>query len=155
MSESPSELREYTAADREACLAVFDTNVPRFFSPPERIEFEMFLDSLPGPYFVVAGESGRVHGCGGYAIDGPAARADLCWGMVSSDRQGTGIGRLLLEARLQRAMANPAIRVVTLETSQHTTGFYERWGFETTKIVPDGYSPGLDRCEMRLIVEPR
>jgi hypothetical protein len=31
---------------------------------------------------------------------------------------------------------------------QHTVGFYERLGFRTVRIDPEGYGPGLDRCEM-------
>jgi ribosomal protein S18 acetylase RimI-like enzyme len=154
VSTSEVKLRAYTKADRQSCLAVFDSNVPMFFTAPEKVEFERFLDSLPGPYFVVEG-SGRVSGCGGYAIVGSEGRADLCWGMVLRSRQGIGLGRLLLEGRLQAATADPVVRVVTLNTSQHTTGFYERLGFRISKIIPDGYSPGLDRCEMRLEVERR
>jgi ribosomal protein S18 acetylase RimI-like enzyme len=154
VSTSEIRLREYTKEDRQSCLAVFDSNVPIFFTAPEKVEFERFLDSLPGPYFVVEG-SGRVYGCGGYAVVGSDGRADLCWGMVLRSRQGTGLGRLLLEARLEAATTDPAVRVVMLNTSQLTTGFYERLGFRTSKIIPDGYSPGLDRCEMRLEVERR
>jgi hypothetical protein len=46
-------VRDYSIADRGACLAVFDGNVPEFFIPPERADFAAFLDALPGPYLVV------------------------------------------------------------------------------------------------------
>jgi hypothetical protein len=39
--------------DRTACLGIFDSNAPDYVRPEERIQFEQFLDRLPGPYFVV------------------------------------------------------------------------------------------------------
>lgn len=39
---------------------------------------------------------------------------------------------------------------VKLNTSQHTQGFYARFGFETEAVTPDGYAPGIDRWDMVL-----
>src|SRR5690606_14882619 len=61
--------RSYSPADRSTCLGIFDSNVPDSFSASERADFEAFLDSLPGPYFVVEDESGRAVACGGYAVN--------------------------------------------------------------------------------------
>jgi len=148
-------VRDYTPADRDGCLAVFDSNVPRYFTPPEREEFAAFLEALPGPYLVVEDDAGAVVGCGGYAMGRGAADAHLCWGMVARERHGTGLGRLLLDARLERVHADAAdgsIEAIALHTSQHTRGFYERRGFRLERVTPDGYAPGLDRCDMRLVL---
>ena len=59
--------RAYAPGDREDCLAIFDSNVPEDFRAEERVGFEAFLDALPGPYFVVVDDEGRVRACGGYA----------------------------------------------------------------------------------------
>lgn len=142
--------RDYAPADRRACLAVFETNVPDFFAPSEREEFEAFLVELPGPYLVLEDGSGHVVGCGGYAVAPGTATADLCWGMVARDRHGLGLGRLLTETRLARIRRDPAVEEVALRTSQRTRRFYERLGFVTERVVPNGFGPGLDRCEMWL-----
>lgn len=147
-------VRDYTTADRSACLAVFDSNVPRYFVPVEREQFAAFLDALPGPYLVVEDEAGHVLGCGGYAVTPGTTTADLCWGMVRLERHGTGLGQLLLDARLERVRADAAVEAVALNTSQHTRGFYERLGFRTERVIPDGFAPGLDRCDMRLLLGP-
>ena len=106
---------------------------------------------LPGPYLVLTDAGGAIVGCGGYAIDqDEPGRADLCWGMVRQEKHRRGYGRTLVHARIDAAKRDPAVRVIALDTSQHTTGFYERFGFRVTKVEPDGYGPGLDRCEMRL-----
>jgi len=149
-AQGPVRLRDYAPDDLDGCLRVFDSNVPRHFRDPEREEFRSFLAELPGPYIVLTSTRGEILGCGGYAIVSEERRADLCWGMVREDLHGTGLGRTLTTERLERAAADPAVSVVALNTSQHTRGFYEKLGFRTIEIVPDGYAPGLDRCEMRL-----
>ncbi|MEK9212812.1 GNAT family N-acetyltransferase [Sphingomonas sp. 2378] len=37
-------IRAYRAADRDACLALFDGNTPGFFAPSERADFVRFLE---------------------------------------------------------------------------------------------------------------
>lgn len=143
-------LRDYTPADRAACLAVFDSNVPEFFVTAERDPYSAFLDALPGPYFVLENESDAVVGCAGYALEPDTTEAHLCWGMVRRERHRTGLGRLLFEERLARIRADGLADVVGLDTSQHTRSFYEQYGFVTERVVPDAYAPGLDRCDMRL-----
>lgn len=143
-------VRDYAPADRAACLAVFETNVPDFFAAAEREELEAFLRDPSGPYLVLEDDDGRIVACGGYAVEPGSETADLCWGMVARDRQGAGLGRWLTEARLARIRRDAAVREVALRTSQHTRGFYERMGFVTESVVADGFSPGLHRYDMRL-----
>ena len=35
-----------------------------------------------------------------------------------------------------------------LATSQLTYGFYEKLGFQTTKVTENGFGPGIDRYDM-------
>ncbi len=137
---------------RGACLELFDSNVPDYFLPPERAEFEAFLDDLPGPYFV--GEIGdRVVACGGYAVDAETGRADLCWGMVHGELHRRGLGRRLARHRIEGALTDPGVSQVALQTSQHTADFYRALGFEVVEIEADGFGPGMDRYDMRRPVE--
>lgn len=142
--------RPYRPGDFQACLEVFNSNVPRFFVPEERAELASFLRELPGPYFVLRMEDREVVACGGYAVREEAKAGDLCWGMVRRDLHGQGLGVALLRLRLDALRADPRVGHVELNTSQHTVGFYEALGFRTVGVESDGYAPGLDRCEMRL-----
>ena len=145
------DIRPYAATDLDACLAVFDTNVPRYFLRKEREAFRAFLDALPGPYLVLTDVAGDVVACGGHALNADEpGRADLCWGMVRQEKHRKGLGRHLIHARIDAAKRDPGVHLIALNTSQHTTGFYERFGFRVTEVERDGYGPGLDRCEMRL-----
>lgn len=143
--------RTYTPADRDACLALFDSNAPRFFDPSERAGFEGFLDEMRWPYQVIA-RDGAIVACGGHAVEPDGRTVSLCWGMVEQGLHGQGLGRLLTEARLAAARAEPGVTSVRLDTGRHTTGFYERFGFGIERVVRDGYAPGSDRFDMRLML---
>ena len=142
-------IRGFESNDRDACLQVFDTNVPEFFRDPEREEFERFLDDLPGPYIVLQ-RGAEVIGCGGYALREAGEVADLCWGMIRRDHHRTGLGAELAAMRVRLALEDPRVRELALSTSQHTVGFYQKVGFTLLSVEPSGYGPGLDRCEMRM-----
>lgn len=155
------DLRPYLPTDRDACLSLFDSNMPRFFAEPERAQFETFLASPDCSYFVMEHEE-RAVGCGGYAIHAAEKSASLVWGMVRGDSHRMGLGRFLLLYRLReigKAGANGRdvkgdIEMVRLDTSQHAAPFYTSQGFKVAGVVADGYGPGLDRIEMvkRMIV---
>lgn len=144
--------RPYVADDLFACLAIFDSNVPTFFVPEERAGFCQFLESIDRedqPYLVLT-RNGSVVACGGLAVESERQRASLTWGMVDRASHGQQLGTILTEARLALARAIPDIAELILDTSQHTHGFYEKFGFTVSKVTPDGYAPGLDRWDMTL-----
>ena len=82
-------MRPYTPADRGACLAAFESNLPRYFSPDERELFERFLAGGEGEYLVAVDDAGSVVGCGGIAHDSDGDGC-LTWGMVHADHQKKG-----------------------------------------------------------------
>jgi hypothetical protein len=145
--------------DREACLAVFDGNVEPYFAPDERPCFEAFLDAEPAPYLVLEAESdgnddddddagARIVACGGVYVVEQVAR--MCFGLVTREQHGLGLGRLLLQLRIDLATRAAPVERVALSTSQHAAGFFEREGFATAAREPDAFAPGLDRCDMHL-----
>jgi len=147
-------IRRYQSSDMQACLHIFDGNTPRFFSLVEREDFKNFLvnDAVGWDYLVIE-DNGRIVACGGHNSDKDAKSANFCWGMVANDLHSTGLGKMLTIARLKTASAHRGVTSVRLDTSQHTQGFYARFGFVTERIIPDGYGPGLDRWEMTLNLE--
>lgn len=141
------ELRPYQSADRAACLEIFDANVPGgYFAPEERADYEEFLNDPPGPYFVLEHE-GAVWGAGGWARD-EGGIVSLCWGLIAPRGQKKGLGRLLAMYRLREIAKLPDVRMVRLDTSPLTAGFFEKLGFHVVAVKKDGYAPGLDRVEM-------
>jgi len=137
------ELRPYSSADRDSCLAVFDSNASQFIDPGARREFEEFLDRRNCSYFVME-HDGAIVGCGGYAIEQEKALARLVWGMVRSDSQKLGLGRYLLLFRLREITKAGGIQTVHLDAPQNSARFYEKQGFKVVGIVKD------DRVEMMM-----
>jgi GNAT superfamily N-acetyltransferase len=118
------DIRPYLASDRQACLAIFDSN----FDATRRPEFEHFLDHLEGPYFVMD-HDGALVGCGGYSGE------TLVWGMIRRDFQKLGLGRFLLMYRLRKLEGVPMVR---LTAPPHAGPFFEKQGFRGAGESPNG-----------------
>lgn len=125
--------------------------MPRFFDASEEAGFAEFLDRLPGPYLVMTDDAdGSLLACGGWARGRAPAAAVLCWGIVRADRHGTGVGRRLLQARLEGIAAIGGFRTVEAATSQHTEAFFAHFGFVSAAVEVDGFAPGIHRVDMVL-----
>lgn len=143
-------VRPYTAADRAAVLAVFDTNLPDYFGAGDREWLQETLDEPEGPAFVITVEN-QVAAFGGYEIWEHYNKALLYWGMAARRYHRCGLGRLLLFERLVHVarFAMPATRYVTVDTSPLVAPFFEHCGFDTTAVWPQGYRSGMTMCELR------
>jgi ribosomal protein S18 acetylase RimI-like enzyme len=144
------EIRAYRNEDLEAVVAIFRSNIPKYFTPAEEAGLYEFLDGYSEDYYVVE-VGGEVVGAGGIALNElESPTVSLCWGMVHRDHLGTGLGRNLTEFRIKYAREKYGDVPLTIGTSQHTQGFYEKFGFRLTEYEKDGYGPGIDTCKMRL-----
>ena len=143
------DVRPYLPADRDACLAVFDSNTPDFFKSRERRHFEEFLERPNCSYFVME-QDAAVAGCGGYFLTDDKALARLVWGMVRRDWHRQGLGRFLLLFRLREITKAGGVQMVRLETSQHSAPFFESQGFKVVRVAKEGYAAGLDQVEMTM-----
>ncbi len=148
------DFRPWTPADTAACLAIFHSNHPQFFADHEEAEFLAFLDQQEGPYFVVTTTDNRLVASGGFVVEPARGCATLAWGMVDRAYHRTGIGRFLLLKRLERMLQDPWITTIELDTTQHSADFFAKFGFTIQQVTPHGYAPGMNRVDMRLLVDP-
>jgi hypothetical protein len=143
-------LRDFSNADREACLAVFDSNTPEYYHPAERRAFAAFLDSghylpprlhdlgaPPGQLYVVESR-GQCVACGGWYLEGTVA--NLSFGTVHRSRHREGIGRFLLDARLGAISRDGRATAVRVRTTPAVQRFYEHVMFQ---VVVGGNTRGL------------
>jgi predicted GNAT family N-acyltransferase len=144
-------IRPYTPDDLDALVVIFRSNIPKYFTPEEEPGLHEFLDGHAGDYYVLE-VGGEVVGAGGIALNGDIdpQTVSLCWGMVREDHLGTGLGKALTEFRIKLGQEKYPGLALTIGTSQHTEGFYQKFGFTTVEHTPDGYGPGIDMCRMRL-----
>ncbi len=143
-------IRDYRPSDLEAVVGIFRSNIPKYFGPHEESGLRSYLSEFPHDYFIVEIDT-CVVGSGGFALNkGDEQTVSLCWGMIRSDHLGTGLGKILTETRIARIRERFPEAPIVISTSQHTQGFYEKFGFVLTGHLHDGFGPGIDICEMRL-----
>ena len=147
-------IRRYQPADESACLAIFDSNCPKYLDPSERADFAGFLKdhALPTGYLVLE-KAGGIVACGGITLDTQRKAGWFCWGLVDQHFHKQGLGRQLTQARIDHAKTSVEIERLLLDTSQLTVGFYEKFGFRTVNVTKDGYGLGLDRHDMELPIK--
>ncbi len=126
------DIRPYQPQDVDACLRLFDSNLPQHFAVHERPQFEAFLRSPLGGYFVME-KDGELLGCGGFALESEPGLVSLTWGMVRQDLHRNGLGRFLLFYRLKEIGKLPGISMVRLKTMPHLVPFFEKAG--TFRVV--------------------
>lgn len=158
MNQQPT-IRKYKTTDQEACMKIFKTNVPKYFTLEEVDEFERFLIKLSDPeatdnppYFVMELENTLI-GCGGFGdkkgIDGTDA-ITFVWGMVDRSYHKQGYGEQLLRFRLTEIPLYFPNKQVILDTTQFSYTFFEKYGFKTVKITENSYGEGMHRYDMVL-----
>lgn len=152
--------RPYQASDKDACLAIFDSNTPPYFDAEERAPFAYWLERKGAEllayenadldYYEVALLAGKIVGCAGYYKVKDQSIARMAWGMVHRDFHNKGVGSAHLKHRIQLMQNLFPGYTIDLGTSQLTYAFYEKHGFKVTEFFANGYGVGIDRYEMVL-----
>jgi predicted GNAT family N-acyltransferase len=130
-------------------MDLFMSNTPRYFGVEEAEDFRKFLDAPVCDFFVVT-QNATIVACGGHGYHDKKQAFILAWGMVRADLHKTGLGKFLLTERLKRIYKDSGESLVKIETSQHSKGFFERFGFVVTNTIENYFAPGIDRVDMEL-----
>jgi predicted GNAT family N-acyltransferase len=151
-------VRAYCKDDHFACIEIFKSNTPKFFAENELNDFEFWLNgkdqnvlayqNTQEEYFYVLEHDGSVKACGGMYLPKNEQRINLVWGMVHSSMHLQGIGACLMQCRLDLANVLFPRIPITIDTTQHSSGFFEKFNFETVKTTEDFYANGLHRIDM-------
>lgn len=151
-------IRTYQPADRNDCIAIFKSNTPFYFDVGEQPDFEKWLNGQDEnrlayettaieKYYVITNEE-KVVGCGGFYIPRNEALGNMVWGMITYSHHKKGFGRKLLTHRIETILNNHPNYNISIDTTQHSYQFFEKFGFKTTKITKDFYAKGMDRYDM-------
>ncbi len=145
-------IRIYSKNDEFDCLDAFKSNVPDYFTIEEIIEFQNFLQKVEIEdnriHFYVVVYDEKVIGCGGFGDKNNNEIISLTWGLVHKAYHKMGFGEILLLHRLEQIKKlKPGLPLI-VDTTQYSFGFFEKYGFETTKITNDYYTIGMHRYDM-------
>lgn len=147
--------RKYEAQDLERLRTMFFSNIPPYFDESEWPLFEKFLANDLGKnwFYEVAVHEDRIVGAGGIGLK-PDGTVNMAWGLLDRAEHKKGFGRELLEHRLDWAeRVFPGIPI-SVTTSQHTYGFFERLGFIVTEFKEDFWATGLHLYRMIRYKDP-
>lgn len=140
-------IRSYEKTDAAQLISVFCKSVPVAFGENEISEYNTFLETWTGPYFV-AEANGKILGACGYYSREDWQEAYICWTLTDPDVKGQGVGRALLLHNLALIDDNSDIGRIVCETSQVAYLFFEKFGFVLQYTKPDYWAPGLDLYHM-------
>lgn len=149
------EIKEYTAAYKNDCLRLFESNMPLYFHPDEKKYFDSFLDNIFIPeknftYYVLL-DNNIIKACGGYYFDIEKGEHVLCWGMVDNNAHKNKLGEKLLLYRIEKLKGLGATQIIS-NTAQHTWQFFAKYSFETVYTEKNHWGYGLDLYKMILKV---
>ncbi|MGH7702968.1 MAG: GNAT family N-acetyltransferase, partial [Gemmatimonadales bacterium] len=139
--------RNYQAADRDACLGLFDANCPAFFAPNERADYLEFLSSVDGYQLCLL--SDRI--VGGYGLL-PAGAGSLAlrWILLAPTAQGRGLGSIIMARVMETLRARQATSLY-IGASHKSAPFFARFGASELTTTLDGWGPGMHRVDMTLV----
>lgn len=156
MTQNQATIRKYTDSDKNTCMEVFKTNVPKYFTTEEINDFDQFLTKLENPeeadqppYYVMELDD-KIIGCGGFGEKEGKDAITFIWGMVHNDYHKKGYGEQLLVFRIAEIKKQFPGREVVLDTTQFSHSFFEKYGFRTVKITENSYAEGMHRYDMVL-----
>lgn len=130
-------------------LHIFRSNMPKYFFDYEEKQLIDQLNHRIFDYYLLKNGDTYI-GAGGIGLNEDGT-VSLCWGMVHADFHKQHYGEALLKFRLERIKEKWDGKTVINVTSQHTTGFFEKFGFRTVSVKENGFGPGLHECKMELI----
>ena len=144
-------IRTFQSHDREALLEVLSLNIPMYFAPEEKEDFENYLSQHADHYFIVE-EDGRCLGGGGYNFWEAGKEARLSWDFLHPDARGKGLGRMLATHRIDEIKTNPSVEKIVVRTSQLAFLFYEKIGFKLIYKEKDYWAQGFDLYYMEQVL---
>jgi ribosomal protein S18 acetylase RimI-like enzyme len=147
-------IREYNHSDKISCLEAFRSNVPYYFTEKEVDDFDNFLTRIEKEtnktcYYVLIFEH-KLIGCGGFGHNlEDESIISLAWGLVHKEYHKKGFGEKLFLHRIEKIKHYYPGVPITIDTTQFSFGFFEKYGFRTTKITKDYYAIGMHRYDMK------
>lgn len=142
-------IRPYKPSDKKDVIKLLKLNTPNFFAPSEEDDLIEFLDKEIEDYFVVE-ENHEIIAAGGINYFPEEKTARISWDMIKPDQQGKGIGKKLTEHRMNHLKKNNTVDLIIVRTTQLVYKFYEKMGFQLTKVEKDFWAEGFDLYQMEL-----
>ena len=141
-------IREYKSKDKPTLIEMLKLNTPKYFAEREIDDFELYLENSVEKYFVVESQ-GEIIGAGGINFNYYNKEGRISWDFIHPDFQGRGVGKKLLNYRIELLQSMENIEKITVRTSQSAYKFYEKNGFQLQNIIKDYWAKGFDLYRLK------
>lgn len=145
-------IRKYQTKDAASVLNLLTENTPEYFDTSEEKDFENYLKNEVEDYFVYE-QNEKIIGAAGINYFPEEKIARLSWDIIAPSCHGKGIGKLLVEYRINLLINNPNIDSIVVRTSQMANQFYKKMGFEIEMIEKDFWAKNFDLYQMKMNVK--
>lgn len=142
-------IRRYSHKDKIKVIELLRRNTPKYFDPSEELDLKNYLQHELEDYFVFE-ENFEIIGAGGINYMPEEKLARISWDMIEPNSQGKGIGRQLIQYRMNLLSKNKDIEIVMVRTSQHAYKFYEKAGFELEKVERNFWAKHFHLYQMKM-----
>lgn len=142
-------IRPYDPKDQEKLLAIFKLNTPKYFHKTEIEDFKTYLSENGNSYLTIE-ENNKILGGTGYFVNQKDKSGQITWIFFHPDYAGQGYGRQVVEFCLNALRKDKRVEKFTVRTSQLANGFFEKFGYRTTRVEKDYWGKGLDLYEMEM-----
>lgn len=137
-----TKIREYVPGDKESVMEIMKMNIPKYFAESEINDLDNYLKYETEKYFVAEIDN-KIVGAGGINFE-DSSKAKISWDFVNPKYQGLGVGKELLNHRLNILKSMKNINEIIVRTSQMAYKFYEKNGFILKKVTKDYWSKNFD-----------
>lgn len=142
-------IRPFQHSDKENLVEIFKLNTPRFFDPKEVNDFIKYLEKHSDTYLTLEHEN-QIAGGAGYYVKESDQSGRITWIFFHPAFSGLGLGRQAVEHCLTVLKQSPHVEKFIVTTSQLAYKFFEKFGYQITRIEKDFWGPGLDLYEMEM-----
>jgi ribosomal protein S18 acetylase RimI-like enzyme len=136
-------IRAYTPSDEIVLLQILQLNIPAYFAESEINDLKEYLNTEVERYFVVE-LNNQIIGAGGINFIDNYQEGRISWDFIHPAYQGCGIGKELLNYRLEILKSMKSIKIISVRTSQLVYKFYEKNGFVVKEKIKEYWAKGFD-----------
>ncbi|PWJ44045.1 N-acetyltransferase [Sediminitomix flava] len=145
------EIRSYQSTDKERVVEIFRTNCPKYFDPNDEGELVDFLENYTDENFLVALSDGVIIGCCGHYTK--AQQHGIAWTFFESNSIGYKEFFRVVDSFYSeienRIKAENTGFTIYINTTQLMERLFNKYGFNTYAVIPDGFGEGLDEYKMK------
>jgi len=143
------QIRPYHSTDKNALLHIFRDNIPKYFDPKEIHDFENYLETESETYHTIELGNKIVGGIGA-VVNEARSTGSIAWIFFDPEHTGKGLGKFAVDYCITELKKNPAVKKLTVRTSQLVYVFFEKFGFKLIRTEKDYWGDGLDLYEMEV-----